>query len=116
MTTDAIITFENVGVVLGEDPIYDQLSFDVRPGEFVCILGPSGCGKSTSLRLIGGLLPADDGTITVDGSAPGNVMLGGDLRFGSAGRAERRARAQALLELVGLARDTAKYPIMLSGG
>jgi NitT/TauT family transport system ATP-binding protein len=35
------------------------LNFDVRRGEFVCILGPSGCGKSTSLRMIGGLLDVD---------------------------------------------------------
>jgi NitT/TauT family transport system ATP-binding protein len=70
MTTDAIITFDNVGVVLGEDPIYDRLSFDVRRGEFVCILGPSGCGKSTSLRIIGGLLDASSGRVTVDGRDP----------------------------------------------
>ena len=56
MVTDPIIAFENVGVALGEEQIYDRLSFDVRRGEFVCILGPSGCGKSTSLRIIGGLL------------------------------------------------------------
>ncbi len=56
MVTDPIITFENVGVAFGEEQIYDQLSFDVRRGEFVCILGPSGCGKSTLLRMIGGLL------------------------------------------------------------
>jgi NitT/TauT family transport system ATP-binding protein len=134
-----IIAFDHVGLTLGSEAIYDQLSFDVRPGEFLCILGPSGCGKSTSLRLIGGLLPAGGGTITVDGRPPaeawsdiafvfqsprlvpwrsalGNVMLGGDLRFGGAGRAERRVRAQALLELVGLSRDAGKYPIMLSGG
>jgi len=134
-----IIAFDRVDLTLGGDAIYDRLSFDVRPGEFLCILGPSGCGKSTSLRLIGGLLAAAGGTITVDGRPPaeawsdiafvfqsprlvpwrtalGNVMLGGDLRFGRAGRAERRTRALALLDLVGLSRDAGKYPIMLSGG
>ncbi len=136
---EPIIGFDNVDLVLGGEPIYDRLSFDVRPGEFLCILGPSGCGKSTSLRLIGGLLPAGGGTIVVDGRPPaeawsdiafvfqsprlvpwrtalGNVMLGGDLRFGRTGRAGRRTRALALLDLVGLARDAGKYPIMLSGG
>src|ERR1700752_1682881 len=139
MDSSPIIAFENVGVVFGEERIYDRLSFDVRRGEFVCILGPSGCGKSTSLRIIGGLLDVSSGRVTVDGRTPqdawsdiafvfqsprlvpwrsalGNVMLGGDLRFGAAGRAESRARAQALLELVGLSRDAAKYPIILSGG
>jgi NitT/TauT family transport system ATP-binding protein len=134
-----IIAFDKVGLMLGGEAIYDQLSFDVRPGELLCILGPSGCGKSTSLRLIGGLLPAGGGTITVDGRPPddawsdiafvfqsprlvpwrsalGNVMLGGDLRFGRQGAPERRERARALLDLVGLSRDAGKYPIMLSGG
>src|SRR6478609_8729127 len=139
MTTDAIITFENVGVVLGEDPIYDRLSFDVRRGEFVCILGPSSCGKSTSLRIIGGLLDASSGRVTVDGRDPhdawpeiafvfqsprlvpwrtalDNVLLGSELRFGVGDRERRRARASELLRLVGLAGDTDKYPSMLSGG
>jgi NitT/TauT family transport system ATP-binding protein len=133
-----IIAFDKVALTLGGEAIYDQLSFDVRPGEFLCILGPSGCGKSTSLRLIGGLLAAGGGTITVDGRPPedawsdiafvfqsprlvpwrsalGNVLLGGDLRFGRQG-SERRERARALLDLVGLSRDAGKYPIMLSGG
>src|SRR5262249_58449030 len=70
MRPDAIITFENVDVILGEEPIYDRLNFDVRRGEFVCILGPSGCGKSTSLRIIGGLLEASSGRVTVDGRDP----------------------------------------------
>src|SRR5262249_40000391 len=139
MTTDAIITFENVGVVLGEDHIYDRLSFDVRRGEFVCILGPSGCGKSTSLRIIGGLLEISSGRITVDGRAPqdawpeiafvfqsprlvpwrnalDNVLLGSQLRFGTGDREQRRARASELLALLGLAGDAGKYPSMLSGG
>jgi NitT/TauT family transport system ATP-binding protein len=139
MASDAIITFDNVGVSFGEERIYDRLSFDVRRGEFVCILGPSGCGKSTSLRLIGGLLDVDAGRITVDGHTPqdawpeiafvfqsprlvpwrtalDNVLLGAQLRFGSGDKDRRRARADELLALVGLAGDTRKYPSMLSGG
>ena len=139
MASDAIITFDNVGVSFGEERIYDRLSFDVRRGEFVCILGPSGCGKSTSLRLIGGLLDVDAGRITVDGRAPqdawpeiafvfqsprlvpwrtalDNVLLGAQLRFGGGDKDRRRARANELLALVGLAGDTRKYPSMLSGG
>jgi NitT/TauT family transport system ATP-binding protein len=139
MASDAIITFDNVGVSFGEERIYDRLSFDVRRGEFVCILGPSGCGKSTSLRLIGGLLDVDAGRITVDGRAPqdawpeiafvfqsprlgpwrtalDNVLLGAQLRFGGGDKDRRRARADELLALVGLSGDTRKYPSMLSGG
>jgi NitT/TauT family transport system ATP-binding protein len=140
-TTDTapIIRFDNVGVAFGSEQIYDKLSFDVRRGEFVCILGPSGCGKSTSLRMIGGLLDVDAGGVTVDGRAPrdawpeiafvfqsprlvpwrtalDNVLLGSELRFGAGDKERRRARASELLSLVGLAGDVHKYPSMLSGG
>ena len=141
---DPIIAFRDVAVALGGDAIYDRLSFEVRRGEFVCMLGPSGCGKSTSLRVIGGLLPATAGQVTVDGRTPqeawpeiafvfqsprlvpwrtalGNVLLASELRFGRVNgkgrdRAARIARAMELLTLVGLASDAKKYPAMLSGG
>jgi NitT/TauT family transport system ATP-binding protein len=139
MDSSPIIAFENVGVVFGEERIYDRLSFDVRRGEFVCILGPSGCGKSTSLRIIGGLLDVSSGRVTVDGRAPqdawsdiafvfqsprlvpwrtalDNVLLGTELRFGAGDRERRKARAAELLSLVGLAGDVRKFPSMLSGG
>ena len=139
MASDSIIAFENVGVTFGEERIYDRLSFEVRRGEFVCILGPSGCGKSTLLRMIGGLLDVNVGGVTVDGRAPrnawseiafvfqsprlvpwrtalDNVLLGTELRFGAGDKERRRARATGLLSLVGLAGDAQKYPSMLSGG
>jgi NitT/TauT family transport system ATP-binding protein len=139
MKSDPIITFENVAVAFGAEQIYERLSFDVRRGEFVCILGPSGCGKSTLLRMIGGLLKATAGRVTVDALAPDdawadiafvfqsprlvpwrtaldNVLLGTELRFGSGDKERRRKRATELLSLVGLAGDVRKYPSMLSGG
>ncbi len=139
MASDPIIVFDNVGVRLGDDQIYDRLSFDVRRGEFVCILGPSGCGKSTALRIIGGLLDITTGRVRVADRAPAeawadiafvfqsprlvpwrtaldNVLLGSQLRFGAGDREKRRAHAIELLNLVGLAADTGKYPSMLSGG
>jgi NitT/TauT family transport system ATP-binding protein len=139
MDSSPIIVFENVGVAFGEERIYDRLSFDVRRGEFVCILGPSGCGKSTSLRIIGGLLDVSSGRVTVDGRSPqdawpdiafvfqsprlvpwrtalDNVLLGSQLRFGRGDKERRKARASELLSLVGLAGDARKFPSMLSGG
>lgn len=136
---EPIIAFRDVEIALGDDRIYDRLSFDVRRGEFVCILGPSGCGKSTSLRIIGGLLGLTGGSVTVDGRPPqaawseiafvfqsprlvpwrtalDNVLLGAELRFGRAEGRRRRDHAQELLALVGLAGDAWKYPAMLSGG
>src|SRR3954447_7705938 len=64
---EPIIVFQDVGVTLGREVIYDRLSFEVRRGEFVCILGPSGCGKSTTLRVIAGLLEASGGRVIVNG-------------------------------------------------
>src|SRR5689334_5501804 len=45
----------------------ENLSLDVRPGEFVCVVGPSGCGKSTLLNIVAGLDHADSGTVLFDG-------------------------------------------------
>jgi NitT/TauT family transport system ATP-binding protein len=135
----AVLEFERVALSLGGERIYDELSFAVAPGEFVCMLGPSGCGKSTALRLVGDLLPVQAGRVTVEGKAPaeawralayvfqaprlvpwrtalGNVMLGMELRYDGMAKAAMRERAAALLDLVGLARDAAKFPAMLSGG
>jgi NitT/TauT family transport system ATP-binding protein len=139
VTANTIVRFADVSLTLGGDRIYDGLSFAVSEGEFVCVLGPSGCGKSTALRLIGDLLPLQQGSVSVEGRPPadawrslayvfqsprlvpwrtalGNVLLGMELRYERLPKPERRERATQLLGLVGLARDAHKYPGMLSGG
>ena len=45
----------------------EGLTFDIRAGEFVCVVGPSGCGKSTLLKLISGLLPPSAGEVLLGG-------------------------------------------------
>ncbi len=52
---------------LGELNALKDISFDLREGEFVCLVGPSGCGKSTLLNLIAGLEKPDTGEIILDG-------------------------------------------------
>ena len=109
----------------------------VQPREFVALLGPSGCGKSTLLYLMGGFLPIETGTITVDGkpvTAPGpdrgivfqhfalfpwktvraNVLYG--LERQGLPKDERLARAQKFIDLVGLTGFEDSFPSQLSGG
>jgi NitT/TauT family transport system ATP-binding protein len=139
-TVNEIISLNDVSVAFGPEVIYDRLSFSVIDGEFLCILGPSGCGKSTLLRVVGDLLGVDTGSVMVANApaseawediayvfqsprllpwrnAEQNVVLGQQLRFaGKRSPAEMRQKAAALLELVGLGRDSHKFPAMLSGG
>ena len=135
-----IIELRNVGLSFGGEVVYDNLSFSVRDGEFLCVLGPSGCGKSTLLRIVGDLLQVDLGQVAVDGRPPGdawqemsfvfqsprllpwrnaldNVVLGQQLRFGRRfSKTQMQEKARGLLDLVGLSRDMHKMPSMLSGG
>ncbi|SDV48960.1 ABC transporter ATP-binding protein [Chitinasiproducens palmae] len=111
--------------------VIDRLSFDVPPGQFVCVLGASGSGKTTLLRLLGGLASPDAGR--VDFAAPSsrgfvfqqdallpwrsvldNVAFG--LAMRGVARAERRRRALALLDTVGLGGLHDQLPNRLSGG
>jgi NitT/TauT family transport system ATP-binding protein len=111
-------------------PVLRDLDFEVFDGELVSIVGPSGCGKSTFLNAVDGLLV--DGR-AVSGPGPDramvfqhdslfpwrtvrdNVMYGLDLQ-GRLARSERRERALALVDLVGLTGFADHYPHELSGG
>jgi phospholipid/cholesterol/gamma-HCH transport system ATP-binding protein len=59
------IEFEHVHKAFGDKVVIDDVSFDVMPGETVCILGRSGVGKSVSLQMIMGFLRADSGRVSV---------------------------------------------------
>src|SRR5580765_2284235 len=61
------IDFKDVSKSFGENCVLDHVSFDVMPGETVCILGRSGVGKSVSLHHIMGFLKADSGRVIVAG-------------------------------------------------
>ena len=116
----------------GGDAVHalDRVSFEVRGGEFVCLVGASGCGKSTILNLIAGLDRPTTGSIAVSGGRTAlmfqeaalfpwltvaqNVEF--PLRMRRVPTAERREQAGALLEMVRLTGFGAKRPHELSGG
>lgn len=137
--TQHAISLSGVTLTLGESRIYQDVTFDVTAGEFVCLLGPSGCGKSTALRLIGDLLPVQGGTVQVGGVSPAegwertafvfqtprllpwkttleNAGFGLELRHPEIDKKLRLERAQRELDHVGLGNDGHKMPVMLSGG
>jgi NitT/TauT family transport system ATP-binding protein len=70
MMADPVIQLHNLGKIYRDvrpsTTAFEDISFDVNPGEFVCIIGPSGCGKSTLLRVIADLIKADKGTAELD--------------------------------------------------
>ncbi|MQA07901.1 MAG: ATP-binding cassette domain-containing protein [Pseudonocardiaceae bacterium] len=119
--------------------VLDGLSFDVRSGEFVCVVGPSGAGKTTLLKCLAGLLPPTSGTSYLDDTpidgppeklalvfqeytrslmpwltVAKNVTL--PLVNKGVSKHEMRKRAEEALDAVGLTDVPGKYPWQLSGG
>ena len=122
----------------------DRVDLSIAASEFVTIVGASGCGKSTLLRIVAGLDFADAGSVTAGGcevTAPGvdramvfqhyslypwltvmdNILFSRKLRANQADlmaqeRNAERARAEALLALMGLAPVRNAHPDQLSGG
>ncbi len=117
--------------------VLDALDLVVEPGEVVALIGPNGCGKSTLLRVLAGLVPADAGAVSIDGTpvtgpdprvglvfqeprllswrtAEQNVRF--PMELASWPPARQRARADDLLGLVGLREFASARPSTLSGG
>jgi putative ABC transport system ATP-binding protein len=127
-------------------PVLSDITLDIAAGDFIALMGPSGSGKTTLLNLIAGIDKPDSGSLKVDGvdiaalseaeladwraanvgfifqfynlmpvlTAYENVEL--PLMLTPLSRAERRARVELVLSVVGLAERMEHYPNELSGG
>ena len=118
----------------------DEISVEIRGGEFFSLLGPSGCGKTTTLRMVAGFEPPTSGQILLDGVDVGNwapnrrnvntvfqsyalfpfltvaenVAFG--MRYKSVAKSERESRVAEALALVQLSGYEKRRPNQLSGG
>ncbi|CAM3606513.1 ABC transporter ATP-binding protein [Marinicrinis lubricantis] len=116
-----------------------EVTMNIRQGEFVSLLGPSGCGKTTLLRIIADLIQPTSGSVQVAGGTAREARLAQKygivfqnpvlydwrkvrenvtlpLEMMGVKKSERRHRAMELLSLVGLEHAASRYPWQLSGG
>ena len=135
-----IISISSVSKQFGPFKAVDDISFDIRKGEFFSLLGPSGCGKTTLLRMLAGFEQPTAGDISIDGESmtgvpanhrPTNMVfqsyaifphlsvrenIGYGLRNTSLSKEEARTRVADVLELVKLSGYGERGAHQLSGG
>ncbi|VFR17525.1 Cyanate ABC transporter, ATP-binding protein [plant metagenome] len=120
-------------------PVFEDVSFGIGRGEFVCVIGHSGCGKTTILNILAGIDHASDGIVIMDGreiagpslergvvfqshallpwlTALQNVEFGVRSRWPDYSREQIRAHSERYLAMVGLGHALHKKPSELSGG
>ena len=142
---EPLVVLEGVNKHFGDLHVLKDIDLTIGHGEVVVVIGPSGSGKSTLCRTINRLETFESGSITIDGeplpqegkalarlradvgmvfqsfnlfahkTILDNVTLG-PMKVRGKKKAEAQARAQELLERVGVAHQAAKYPAQLSGG
>lgn len=137
---NTIISIRNVIKRFGSLAAVDNVSIDIKEGEFFVLLGPSGCGKTTLLRMIAGFEVPSEGQILIDGQDMANVPpnkrqvnmvfqsyavfphmsvtdnVGYGLKIARTPRSEARCRVEEALALVRLEGLGDRMPDQLSGG
>ena len=134
-----ILEFKDVSKSYGETPVLKGINLDVAEGEFVVLLGFSGTGKTTLINLMAGLEHPTSGSVTYRGApvtepgrergvifqsyslmpwltVNGNVGLAVDTMFPELSKAERAAKVDHYVKMVGLSHAGARRPAELSGG
>lgn len=140
MPSWTIVEIQHLTKRFGQFAAVEEVSLEIRRGEFFSLLGPSGCGKTTLLRMIAGLELPDQGSIIINGRemthAPAhrrpvnmvfqhyalfphltvaqNIAFG--LRYKGVARSEFAGRVDRSLALVRLEGLNNRYPNQLSGG
>ena len=124
----------------GHTTAVDGIDLKVRSGAYCCLLGPSGCGKTTTLRMIGGHETVSGGDVVIGPRSVGDATpaergtammfqsyalfphlncrdnVAFSLKMRGLAKAERRAKALAMLDLVQMAHLAERLPAQLSGG
>ncbi|MFI6319603.1 ABC transporter ATP-binding protein [Nonomuraea sp. NPDC050556] len=135
-----MLAIEKVSRRFGDVTALDEVSLEIRQGEFFALLGPSGCGKTTLLRILAGFETPDGGSVTLDGDdllskapnrRPINLMfqsyalfphmsVAKNVAYGleqeRLDRGEIKRRVGEVLETVGLSAHGSRKPTQLSGG
>jgi spermidine/putrescine transport system ATP-binding protein len=137
---DYVLELRGVSKTFGTVRAVDDLSLQVRKGEFLSLLGPSGCGKTTTLRIVAGFEQPSTGEVYLQGQRLGstppyrrhvntvfqqyvlfphmtvyqNIAFG--LRMKGLPKDDTRSRVTAMLKIVELSGYEARFPHQLSGG
>lgn len=146
--TEALVELDNISMAYGDGEnavrAIEDVTLNIRKGEFIAVVGPSGCGKSSLMKLISGLHPPFSGTLTVEGKPVNGPLKSVGMAFQasnllpwrncvdnillpleivqpyrkkiSSQRAQYKEKAVQLLNSVGLTGFTEKFPWELSGG
>lgn len=135
----SILELKNVSKGYGETPVLKGIDLSVATGEFVVILGFSGTGKTTLINLMAGLEQPTQGSVTFKGASvkeparergvifqsyslmpwltvSGNVALAVDTTFPELSKADRAAKVDHYVGMVGLSHAASRRPAELSGG
>lgn len=135
MEENVKIKVENLTKKYGDLLVLDDISFNIKKGEFVCVVGPTGCGKTTFLNLLSCLIEPTQGQILIDGvpadpkkhdiafvfqepssfpwlNVKDNIEFG--MKMKGWPKEKRGKRASEILKLMGLENFSNSYPSQLS--